>query len=158
MLSEGVKNIENPIFCCYMGLKRKVVLNARENCVKFEKTIIEASSSKEWLMLFLDFSLDTILLIFVLQDSSGLDSNLLIYKKTMLKNDLKVNAVIGASLEWKLVWLDEDIVGTIFHWRKIKCIVGNCGNHFLLWKKIKVHNSRDHNVDEKILIVDHLCI
>ena len=82
MLSEGVKNIENPIFCCYMGLKRKVVLNARENCVKFEKTITEASSSKESLMLFLDFSLDTILLIFVLQDSSGLDSNLLIYKKT----------------------------------------------------------------------------
>ena len=52
-----------------------------ENRGKLEKTLTEASSSEILLMLFLDFLLDTILFILVLQNSAGLDSSLLIYKK-----------------------------------------------------------------------------
>ena len=84
----------------------RLLLDEMENRGKLEKTLTEASSSEILLMLFLDFLLDTILFILVLQNSAGLDSSLLIYKKIiiaqlMLKNDLTVNAVIGASLEWK---------------------------------------------------------
>ena len=72
-------------------------------------------------MQLLDFTMDTVFFIFVLQNSTEIDSDLLIYKKPiitqlMLKNDLKGNAVIGASQEWKYVSLDGDIVGTNFHY------------------------------------------
>ena len=75
-----------------------------ENCGKLEKTLTEASSSEVLLMLFLDFLLDTILFLLVVQNSAGRDSSLFIYKKIiitqlLLKNDLTINAVIRASLE-----------------------------------------------------------
>ena len=82
------------------------MLDEIENYGKLEKTLTQASSSEVLLMLLLDFLLDTIL--FLLQNSAGLYSSLLIYKniiitQLMLKNDLTGNAVIVASLEWKLV-------------------------------------------------------